>query len=216
MLVARAFVGTLLGALCLLRFSGTARACSESGPNVHQILPSEVGVDVTPPEPPVVTTGVSRSFGPRTTGCVATAASSCDGSGSIHFMIEPGQDDRTPAKQLGYLIHLVGGKPPPGFSAPEQALVPLEGGLLFVSFPDPGPSDQKAFDAVFELVAVDDAGNESEPSAPVHARDGGDEGGCAVRTLRSRNRIWPGMAALLALTALARRYTRRRAARSSR
>jgi len=203
----RGLVGTAVFAFSIAR-AGDAVACDRPGPNEHQIDPAEVDVDVTAPEPPKVTASVSRSYGPKSAGC-GTAVSSCDGSGTIHFMIEPGVDDRTSSEELGYSIRLVGGKPPAGLELPDMPLIAIGGTDLWVTFPDPGPEDQEAFDGVFQLIAVDAAGNESELSAPVHVQHGGDTG-CAVVGPARPDRAWPALFFALALGALARRRLRSR------
>lgn len=203
----RVLVGGVLVALSLSS-AGDARACSMPAPQEHVIDPAEVDVDVTAPEPPSATADVSRSYGPRSAGC-GTAGSSCDGSGTIHFMIKPGVDDRTSSEKLGYSIRLVGGDPPAGLELPDMPQIATGGTDIWVHFPDPGPDDQEGFDGVFQLIAVDAAGNESELSAPVHVQHGGDTG-CAIVGSVRRHRAGPALFFALALGALARRRLRNR------
>jgi len=204
--------GGLVGGVIVvlsLASAGDAVACSMIALREHVIDPAELGVDVTAPEPPSATAGVSRSPGPDSAGCGKTMSTSCDGSGTIHFAITPGADDRTSAEELGYSVRLVSGTPPAGLTLPDKPLLAHGANELWVFFPDPGPDDQEPFDAVFELIAVDAAGNESAPSAPVRAEDGGDTG-CAVVGSVRRHRDWPALFFALGVGTLLRRRLRRR------
>jgi hypothetical protein len=203
----RALVGAFVGIAVGTLRPDLAHACEMAVPEEHEVDPAQVGVDVTPPDPPVVTTGVTRSYGPRSSGCTESA-SSCDGFGSIEFIINDPHDDRTPAESLGYKIELVGGKAPPGLHVPDKPLRAFGGENLFIHFSDPGPDDQEHFDAVFKVTAVDLAGNESEPSAAVHATHAGGDTGCALIAGRRRT-PWPAFMLAVVFGAWARRRARR-------
>lgn len=133
-------------------------ACSIAEPVPFTIDQTLVGVDITPPTPFRDVQAVLRQIsGTRCEGNICTS-SSCGDDGVIELTFTPPHDDRG---DLGYRViwHGSGGANWP------DGIVPLEHANTIVI--------QSGFDAVtrldgeLSLVAVDRAGNESPPSAPV-------------------------------------------------
>ena len=141
----------------------------------------------------------------------------------------PPTDDQTPDAELGYRIQLIEGELPQSMLEDASQIRPLTPALVF----NVGFDEVTRLDAVIALVAVDRAGNESAPSAPIHLRDSGcvkaawdDEclsdydaasngAGCsAAGSAPGHPASWPGAALAVAAYSLLRvaRAWRRRAA----
>lgn len=140
---------------------------------------------------------------------------SCGDSGGIEITFADPADDQTLRDQLGYRIVVIGGVLPRSMVAGVDTVRPLPSALFF----EVGFDEVARLDAVIALIAVDHAGNESAPSAPIELRDSGctrtflsamcieetDAGDlpadCSVRAVPSRNGSW--LIATLPLAALA-------------
>jgi len=181
-----------------------ARACSLAG-DTPAVIDLTVDNGTVPPSAPShISTEISRGVGPETSGCGTQSASSCDGIGSISLRLSPSTDDRTPAEKLGYRTILVAGTPPWG-SAVSDVAVLMRGETLGFHWIDDADDDQEAFDFTVVIVAVDAAGNESDPSEEIRIRHGGRDPGCAVDGTGPRTPT----AAVLSLLSLAFLVARR-------
>ena len=168
-----------------------------------------------------------RGLGTVCKGNICTSFT-CGDSGAIELTFVPPTDDQTPEAELGYRIELIEGVlPQPMLDDISQAR-PLTPTLVF----NVGFDDVTRLDAVIALVAVDRAGNESAPSAPIELRDSGcvkageDEclsdadaasngAGCSVAgSAPGQAASWPGVALAIAAYSLLRapRAWRRRSA----
>ena len=181
-----------------------ARACSVAAPTPHVFDPSMAATDMVPPTLPPPTVTVSR--GRREVGC--GGRSTCDDIGNIRIAVAA-TDDVTPAEHIGYRMTLEGFGPPNGgglprgLTLPTDALDPVAGEVVLV-WDDIADGEAEDFSFVVRVVAVDLAGNESEPQVlPIWDGRGGD---CAVG---GGNR-WTGLPAVVAAVALALAAIRRR------
>jgi hypothetical protein len=162
-----------------MTLAGYAWCCSIAGPSPLVIDPAEQAVDVTPPgQVAVMAPQLKRGVGPSSSGCGERTATSCDDLGTLTLHVVPPADDRTAPEQIGYRIRVIAGTPPSGLTFPDQAVVPYAGRLDFVWI-DGATDDQEPIDFTIEIVAVDRAGNQGQPSAPVRIVDDRD-GGCRV------------------------------------
>ncbi|HUP64172.1 MAG TPA: hypothetical protein VM557_02675 [Thermoanaerobaculia bacterium] len=103
------------------------------------------------------------------------SVTSCDDIGFITVRIDdlPG-DNRTPKTALGYFVIPAGGTWPEAHFFPENAVRGLsEGGEISLAWADGATDEQEAIEFAFSIVAVDLAGNESEPSDPIWVRHAG-------------------------------------------
>jgi hypothetical protein len=142
----------------------------------HQIDPAEQGVDTRAPDRVVAEVG-------RIVRGRAGYVAACDHLGTIEVELVHFQDDRTPVEKLGYRVTLLDGTPPERFQvppyegffqAPEEVRLPViwPAGArprFLLHWVDGAQDEQEPFDFRFVVTAVDLAGNESEPSAPIRA-----------------------------------------------
>lgn len=197
-----------IGAAALLR-APDAAACSIAAPSELVIDAAEQAVDHTAPGPPsAVTVSLQRGRAPQSSGCGETMSTSCDDLGFVTFFPKPPADDRTASAELGYRVRLVGGSLPSEATLWPKAIVAGAGGGLTLTWIDGANDDQEPLDFTVTLAAVDRAGNEGPPSAPVHVVDAGTSGGC--RTGRSGD---AGSATVLLAVLLGVRVWRRRGRR---
>ena len=170
-------------ALACLLGPSVAEACS-SVVEKHELDAAEQQIDRQPPAAAQVPADVVRVLrrGIR-------ADTSCAGIGLIQIAFTGAKDDRTPRERIGYLITHVAGTLPYGLSLPSYARLatPVAGDtlqglprdlsgevfLLTLMWADPATGDQGALDFTLALTAVDLAGNESAPSAPIRVRHPG-------------------------------------------
>jgi len=145
------------------------RTCEQPFFVPHVIDATLQGVDQTPPIlPKPVVSRVTRHDG---TGCMS--GDSCGDFTSVN-LTGLATDDTTPPEHIGYRFALVAGAPPAGFNLPAGAVdVALSDGSVWLFWS--GLDDDVDFTLL--LVAVDAAGNQSEPQT-VRIRD--DAGGCNV------------------------------------
>ena len=103
------------------------------------------------------------------------SATSCDDIGSVVLALKSRpNDDRTPPDKIGYRIILVDGKLPEGAVVTASATRDLspENELTFYWI-DGATDDQEPIEFAVAIVAVDLAGNESDPSEPLWIRHPG-------------------------------------------
>jgi hypothetical protein len=134
----------------------------------HEIDPAERAVDVTPPAAPAGEVDrIVRGKGAVRAPDGSIQGTSCDDIGMITFrIVTPAADDRTPPERLGYRITLAEGTLPEGLELPSTAFrQPM------LHWIDGATDDQEPIDFSVRIVAVDRAGNESAPSAPIRIRD---------------------------------------------
>ncbi len=183
-----------------------AAACSIAAPTELVIDAAEQAADHTAPgQPAAVTTSVQRGKAPRSSGCGEQMATSCDDLGFVTIVPTAPTDDRTASADLGYRVRLVAGALPADSTLWPKPIVAGFGGGLTLTWVDGADADQEALDFTVTLAAVDRAGNEGPPSAPVRVVDAGTSGGC--RTSRSGDALSAAglLAALLWMGAWRRR-----------
>jgi hypothetical protein len=159
-------LGLAFGALVLLGAAEPASTCIFVPQPVHRVDPALEASDHEPPPPPVVV--AVDAFRRNGMTCTQTSCvqNSCGDTGTVRIELAPSADDQTPPDQLGYRLVLVRGALPPSLSS--IIGVTLAGGHpLFLR---PGFDELPALDVALAAVAVDAAGNESQPSAPFSVR----------------------------------------------
>lgn len=114
-----------------------------------------------PARPVVVAVDAFRRNGMTCTrqSCVSN---SCGDTGTVRIDLAPSADDATPPEQLGYRLMLVRGALPASMSG--MLGVTLAGGRPI--YLRPTFAELPSIDAELVAVAVDEAGNESEPTEP--------------------------------------------------
>jgi hypothetical protein len=140
------------------------RACSWAVEHVeYAIDPSARTADAVPPSPfTEVRSVVSRRKG---THCEDGQCfdNSCGDQASVTIEFVAPHDDRTARGELGYRIEWIDGEMPRSMQAMLGRYWPLTPRLSFAI----GFEEAAEIDATIALIAVDRAGNESVPSAPV-------------------------------------------------
>jgi hypothetical protein len=155
-------------------YATAAGACSFVGPTAFVASPSD---DVAAPTG--LTLGavdVTRGQGPR--GFFGGVITSCDDVGFIG-LDATATDDRTAAAALAYRVVLVEGALPDGLVLPDGPMVYPTPGRLDWVWVDGATDDQEPFAFTLEVVALDEAGNVSEP-AEVAIEHAGSTGGCST------------------------------------
>ena len=133
-------------------------ACVIAEPAPFTLDQKLVGVDVTSPTPFRDVHAVLRQIsGTRCEGKTCTS-SSCGDDGVVELTFRPAEDDRG---DVGYRV-IWHGTGPSGWA---DGVVALNGANTIVLHP--GFDEVARLDGQLSLVAVDRAGNESEPSAPI-------------------------------------------------
>jgi hypothetical protein len=154
--------------LALLLFTALeARPCSIVV-EAHELDPAEKTIDQAKPARPVVEVqGIQRGHAPRQRPGGAVMATSCDDIGIVTLRLTgPAVDDRIPAAKMGYRFVLAEGELPAGMELPAEARR-----TLILPWVDGATDDQEPLAFALRLIAVDLAGNESEPSELVWVRD---------------------------------------------
>jgi len=137
-----------------------ARACSQVTPETHVIDSSQIAIDQTPPSAPSrVSAHVWRRLG-ELCDDEECESNTCGDTAGIDLTFIGSRDDRSGPEAIGYRLDFVSGSVPPSlqYSVPRPAssmetiLIPFDDALLL--------------DAQAVLVALDAAGNTSEPSPP--------------------------------------------------
>jgi hypothetical protein len=142
-----------------------AQACTKVAwtPEPYAVDPSLRALDSTPPSAfSEVTVLAYRSPATICRGQTCTY-DTCGDAAAVELSFVPPSDDQTPSSELGFRIELISGEIPQSMLDVMQAR-PLTPALAF----EVGFHEIAALDAVIALVAVDRAGNESAPSAPIH------------------------------------------------
>lgn len=159
-------LGLPLAGLVLLGAAEPASTCIFVPQRLHRVDAALQQSDrVAPPPPVVVAVDAFRRNGLTctSTSCVQN---SCGNTGTVRIELAPSADDRTPAEELGYRLLVVRGRLPSTLSS--SIGVTLAGGHpLFLR---PGFDELPALDVTLAAVAVDAAGNESEPTQPFTVR----------------------------------------------
>ncbi len=126
----------------------------------------------TAPSVPIVSSArLRRANCEPTSGCVDC---SCMGSVTLQVQTEEGQPWPS---DVGLRVRVVKGSLPTGIAIPDHALTVGQGTVVFSG----GDNAKQPLDFTLSLVAVDLAGQESQP-AEVHLTDRGcdDDGGCSI------------------------------------
>jgi hypothetical protein len=153
---------SVLAAFAVAQPIESALACTLEPAQVHEADPSLSLIDsVAPERPHVLSAAVSRRSG-LTCGAEKCVANSCGDSAMLAIELGPTLDDQTPPDRIGYRFELVNGV------LPDSLLGQIGIGLMAHTrfFLALGFDEVISLDATLQAVAVDDAGNESEPSAP--------------------------------------------------
>lgn len=196
--MAHGFVAALAAAAAatLLAASQPARACTSVEVEFYAIEPDLRAVDSTAPTPfRDVVARVDRRPETVCRGEECTT-SSCGSSGEIALRFQPPSDDQNDGQNLGYRVIWLRGQQPRsanGFLQHSWPLGPAGGSgeiSLTIAY-----ADVAELDAEISLVAIDRAGNESEPSEPIHLEFSGCtrdvtsntclDSGCSVQHLAS-------------------------------
>jgi hypothetical protein len=94
---------------------------------------------------------------------------SCDSAAHLRLAVSA-EDDRTEARQLGWVIEVVDGESPAKVPA---GAIRAHGGAVELSWFDEPGDDNRPFEVTYRVIAVDLAGNRSEPSEPITVRHPG-------------------------------------------
>lgn len=181
----------LLGGALGLAGAPAALACSIAGPELHNVDPDEVLVDVEAPAQPTGAAlgAVRRGRGPQCDATGVCMSTSCDDIGTLQLSWTPGGDDRTLDDELGVILRVVEGEAPGGMWPLDEVVVPGAAGHAALVWVDGADDRQEALDFVLAISEVDRAGNESAPvelriqlaGSGAAADDSEDEGrGCSV------------------------------------
>ena len=156
--------GLVLGAVVALAtafLSSSASACRLRPTQLLQIDPALAALDTTPPPPPVISSArVYRQEGRTCVGAVCTVTS-CGDQASVMIRIAPPQDDALNPERIGYLLFPLDGVLPERIGR-EAAEIRRGDELVYRD----GFDDVLATNATVVLLAVDEAGNVSDPSEP--------------------------------------------------
>jgi hypothetical protein len=163
----------------VLAHARPSHACSIPGPTPHTIDPQRQASDhqaptLAAPAPPKITRGRAA----HRAGCTSSASSSCDDVGLIDIALSA-SDDMSPSSAIGYRFSMVSGKLPDGLQLPADAVRPGTGSSVVLAWIDEMTDTQEPFDFTVQIVAVDEAGNESAPQT-LRVQDPGTSGGCQV------------------------------------
>jgi len=178
-----------------LVFPGRARACDVAAPYLHTIDPAQVGVDQTPPQLAEPTVAELRNIDHSDNGC----AGKCGYDHAVK-LINLATDDMTPVDRIGYRVTLLAGAAPALTTGGGNAIRGVTDGSLTLYWD--GDDD---FDFTLQLIAVDEAGNESAPRT-VRVSSGG---GCNVGGRRVSNALAFAIFALALASLAARPRTRK-------
>ena len=137
----------------------------------HELDPIEKQLDHVPPSPPQMSVfSIQRGRGPNSDG----SGSSCDDIGVIVLKLDqPTQDDRTLPDKIGYLWQVSDGQPPAELVPPSRPVRLRDDGLLSLVWVDGATDEQEPLDFSVTVTAFDLAGNESQPSEPIHIQHPG-------------------------------------------
>lgn len=131
-----------------------ARACDPVGDFPHTVDPSMQTTDQTPPTLPAIPAPAIHYGADDSSGC---GGAKC-GDATYVGIAAVATDDMTPPAGIGYRLSLTDGSLPPNTTLPTTAIDPLVDQVR-VYF----PHDTVGFDFTLQVVAIDRAGNESQP-----------------------------------------------------
>jgi hypothetical protein len=191
----RACVFASLGA-SHLALAPIADACSFADPP-FVLDPATVGIDQTAPTVVIDSITIREGRAPERSGCGTVSSTSCDDIGSIRVSIGEVSDDLTPVEAIGYRLIIEGDTGDTGIPVGDsQTLLAYPDGEVFVRFIDDDVYNEGEWDFTVRVVAVDQAGNESEPTPPIRLTQSA--GGCsATGAAPLASTILPGALALL-------------------
>lgn len=155
-------LGTLVAMVALGLPADMASACVLLPLELHHIDTTLAEVDTAPPGRPMLVRAEAFRRSGFTCSADACVQNSCGDTGTIAIELSLPADDPTPASELGYRLELVRGSVP--VSLQPLLGVPLSGQLPL--FMHPSFEEVAALNVTLRAVAVDAAGNESEPSEP--------------------------------------------------
>ncbi|HKO90689.1 MAG TPA: hypothetical protein VJU61_06035 [Polyangiaceae bacterium] len=193
--------GTQLLASALFLAAYPALPCQLIPTEFHQINPELRGVDVTPPPPPQVSAAaLERRRGESCQGGVCIS-NSCGNLATLSIDLVAGEDDRTPASELGYRLEVLDGEIPESLRDQLGMARRASGGQLLYR---PAFEDAALLDAALYVVAIDAAGNESAPSPAFRVQFDG----CTLSALNDECDEAPGEGSVASCTVSNPRSTR--------
>lgn len=159
---ARVVIVALAATCTVLSLPRRAEACTYLPDTPWQVDAARAAIDTQAPSAPDVQgAGARRGKGSLCDADGRCLVSSCGDWGNVFVQVLPAATASS-TERVGYRLRRVDGFVPPGFDAVLQETRDGESSLLWR-----GPFDDVvAFDATFELIAIDRAGNESEASEP--------------------------------------------------
>jgi hypothetical protein len=155
-------IGTLLLGAALLGAAEPAPTCLFAPQLPHRVDAALRRNDVSAPATPVVVAVNAFRRNGMTCTRASCVANSCGSTGTVRIDLAPSADDVTPPEQLGYRLVLVRGELPE--SVQRSIDVPLAAGRTL--YLRPGFEELPLLDVALAAVAIDAAGNESEPTEP--------------------------------------------------
>lgn len=179
-----------------LALAPIADACSFADPP-FVLDPAAVGVDLTAPTVVIDSITLREGRAPERSGCGSVSSTSCDDIGAIRVSIGEVSDDLTPIEAIGYRLIIEGDTGDTGLPVGDtQTLLAFPEGEVFVRFIDDDVYNQGEWDFTVRVVAVDQAGNESEPTPPIRLTQ--TASGCsATGAAPLASTVLPGALALL-------------------
>jgi hypothetical protein len=187
----------LAGLLALhLADAPSANACSLVVEQ-HELDENEVGVDTGAPSVTVESIDIREGVPEQRSGCWTKSFGGCDGIGWVRVRIAEVSDDRTPVESMGYRLIIEGDTGDTGLSEGESTTFRAnDDGEFFLHFIDSDKESEGDWNFTVRVVAVDLAGNESEPTSARRLEQSSK--GCSVAPGGSRSSTFlPVVAALL-------------------
>jgi MYXO-CTERM domain-containing protein len=158
-----------------LLWASPASACSFLSDDEHVVDTTTTNGDA-PAAPEIGEVTIGRGNGPQRAGC-SQMVTSCDDAGWLQIAVSA-TDDFTLSEEIGFRVELVEGDLPDGFAFDGVARRARDGALHF-HWNDEATDEQEAFDFTVSIVAIDLAGNESEPVELDVSDPGSEERGCS-------------------------------------
>jgi hypothetical protein len=159
-------LGTLLLSTALAGAAEPASTCIFVPQLAHRVDTALQRNDAAAPGTPVVVSVDAFRRNGMTCTRASCVANSCGDTGTVRIDLAPSADDVTPPEELGYRLLLVRGQLPA--SLRDSIEVTLAAGQPW--FLRPGFNELPALDVELAAVAVDAAGNVSEPTEPFTIR----------------------------------------------
>jgi hypothetical protein len=155
-------VGLLVMGLVLPGAAQPARTCIFMPALPHHVDAALQRSDASAPDKPVVVAVDTFRRNGMTCTRQSCVSNSCGSTGTVRIDLQPSADDATPPEQIGYRLTLVRGALPASMSG--MLGVTLAGGRPI--YLRPTFEELPSIHAELSAVAVDEAGNESEPTEP--------------------------------------------------